>query len=67
MSPAKIPQKGDFLPRTVKGWIIMKFLGEILLQEEPFSEIVMGDTALVRGVYEGCKRRLDKAGFAKGV
>jgi len=34
----------------------MKVLGEILLQEEPFSEIVMGNTALVRAMIESYTR-----------
>jgi len=34
----------------------MKTLGEILLQEEPFSEIVMGNTALVRAMIESYTR-----------
>ncbi|MFH0726271.1 MAG: thiamine pyrophosphate-dependent enzyme [Pseudomonadota bacterium] len=34
----------------------MKFLGEILLREAPFSEIVMGNTALVRAMVEAGTR-----------
>ncbi len=34
----------------------MKTLGEMLLKEEPFSEIVMGNTALVRAMIESYTR-----------
>ena len=30
----------------------MKNMGEMLIQNEPFSEIVMGNTALVRAMVE---------------
>jgi indolepyruvate ferredoxin oxidoreductase alpha subunit len=34
----------------------MKKLGEVLLTPDPFSEIVMGNTALVRGMIEAHTR-----------
>jgi indolepyruvate ferredoxin oxidoreductase alpha subunit len=34
----------------------VKTLGEILLKKEPFSEIVMGNTALVRAMIESYTR-----------
>ena len=53
MRPAMTGEPERF---NIKGNILMKQIGEMLLRKESFSEIVMGNTALVRGMIEAGTR-----------
>ena len=53
MSPAMTAEPERF---NIKGNILMKQIGEMLLRKVSFSEIVMGNTALVRGMIEAGTR-----------
>ena len=53
MNPAMTGEPERF---NIKGNILMKQIGEMLLRKGSFSEIVMGNTALVRGMIEAGTR-----------